>query len=101
MNLLLTFMDLDKLYEANQWLDRKTIVNKLKCLGKWHYKFDKYSDEQLYRMLERTQKEAEEEAAMQEYSDLLSVKDRVCSECSTSLTDGGLCPMCDDGEEYY
>ena len=26
---------------------------------------------------------------------------RVCDKCGTSLTDGGYCPKCDDGEEDY
>lgn len=102
MSLLLTFMELGKLYESTNRLERSAIIRKIKELGK-EYNFDKYSDEQLYRMLERAQKATEEKAAIQEYSDLLSKGHDIsaCVECGATLTDGGLCPVCDDGEETY
>lgn len=102
MSLLLTFMELDKLYESKQWLDRETIINSIKNTGRWNYKFNKYSDKQLYRILERIQKEAEESAAMREYQNLSTTNStRTCQECGALLSDGGSCPVCDDGEEAY
>jgi predicted RNA-binding Zn-ribbon protein involved in translation (DUF1610 family) len=92
MNIINAFMELDKLNESFD--DRHELISKLKALGKNYY-FDKYSDEQLYCMLEK----AEEEKAMQ---DALSANaaDKVkhtCSNCNTELTDGEFCPNCDDG----
>ena len=103
MSLLLTLMELDKLYESNQWLDRKTLINNIKDSGNWSYRFEKYSDKQLYRMWERIQKENEKIAAMQEYNNLrsASIQKPTCEECGANLTDSGGCPMCDDGEEDY
>jgi hypothetical protein len=100
MSLLLTFMDLDKLYESKQWLSREMLISNIKNSGKWHYKFYKYSDEQLYRMWERIQSEDEEKAAMQEYHDQIAAEwYDTCTECGVRLNDGGTCPICDDGEE--
>jgi rubrerythrin len=101
MSLLLTFMDLDKLYESKQWLDRQTLVSKIKNSGRWNYRFNKYSDEQLYRMWERIQKEMDKELDMLEYSNGCCAQHDTCEECGTLLNDGGTCPICDDGEEDY
>ena len=103
MSLLLTFMELDKLYESKQWLDRNTLIDNIKASGNWNYRFEKYSDEQLYRMWERIQKENESEAAMREYHDMVSTASQklTCQDCGANITDGGICPVCDDGEEDY
>ena len=99
MSLLLTFMELDKLYESSTRLDRNTIIKALRDLGK-EYNFDKYSDEQLYRILERARRADDEDKAMSEYTDLIKADSRkTCPICDTSLNDGGTCPVCDDGEE--
>lgn len=96
MSLLSTFMDLDRLYER---LDRETLISNIKNSGR-SYNFDKYSDEHLYRIWERIQKEVEEKAAMQEYRDTLNAEQHeACSECGAYLNDSGTCPVCDDGEE--
>ena len=100
MSLLLTFMELDKLYEAVERMDRNSLIVKLKDLGK-DYNFDKYSDEQLYRIWERAEKEYAEVTAMDEYRELVKVSQSpTCEECGTLLNDGGTCPVCDDGEEH-
>ena len=99
MSLLLTFMELDKLYESAERLNRGQLIKNIKDLGK-NYNFDKYSDEQLYRMWQRLQNDLDKTATMQEYTNELKTSNaNTCQECSMKLTDGGMCPKCDDGEE--
>jgi rubrerythrin len=104
MSLLLTFMDLDKLYESSKqpvWLNRHELIDNIKNSGR-NYNFDKYSDAHLYRIWERIQKEDAQKTAEAEYYKLLDIKQqKTCSVCDTRLTDGGKCPVCDIGEEDY
>lgn len=104
MSLLLTLMDLDKLYESNEpkvWLDRRTLINNIKNSGR-DYNFDRYSDEGLFRIWERIQKEDEEAAAIKEYQAFLNAdRHKTCPECGMRLNDGGTCAICDHGEEDY
>jgi hypothetical protein len=101
MSLLLTFMELDRLYESS---DRETLINNIKSSGK-HYKFDKYNDQQLFsiwKKIEHGQKadQAKKSADAQKPT----IPERVykyCANCGITLSDGGLCPVCDDGEEHY
>jgi hypothetical protein len=97
MSLLLAFMELDKLYESRQWLDREALIKNIKNCGKWNYRFAKYSDQQLYRMWERIKDEQEIKL---EYSTVAGSYD-TCPECGIRLSDGGYCPVCKDGEEDY
>jgi hypothetical protein len=78
-------------------LPRVELIDRLKALGKRYY-FDKYSDEQLYRMWEKESAKKEEQEALKDFYDSKSEKP-FCSECGCDLTDGGYCPVCDDGEE--
>ena len=94
MSLVEIFMELDKLYEAS--MSRQACIDRLKALGK-NYNFEKYSDAQIYRMLEKAEKEKADNEAMANNTD----ERPTCSECGCVLTDGGLCPVCDDGEEHY
>lgn len=89
MNMFSIFTELDKLNESFD--DRQELIAKLKALGKNYY-FDKYSDEQLYRMLERAEAEQNEQPTLE-----TKVEKQVCDKCSAELTDGGFCPNCDDG----
>jgi rubrerythrin len=95
-------MDLEKLYESSEqkvWLTRPELIRNIKKSGRY-YNFDKYTDAGLYRIWERIKKEAAEEAAMQEYAELLNADtDKICDFCGAKLSDGGSCPVCDDGEE--
>jgi hypothetical protein len=105
MNLISAFMELDKLNEPGsnegltEGLTRAELISNLKALGK-NYKFDKYSDAQLYRMWER----AEADKAVKEEQDYLNelrsadTKKPKCGTCEAELTDGGFCPNCDDGQ---
>lgn len=93
MSLLLTFLELDNLCEAS--MSRQACIDKLKALGK-RYNFAKFSDAQIYRMWEKAEKENAEHEAMAR----VATKKHTCDECGAQLTDGGLCPVCDDGEEH-
>lgn len=111
MNMFRAFMELDAIAETaslklSEGLSRRELINKLETLGK-HYNFDKYSDPQLYRMLERA--EAEAEKIKQEKIKQAIANDEVdfvlnfvtCDNCGTRLTDGGACPYCDLGDQDF
>lgn len=104
MSLLLTFMDLDKIYESTNntaWLDRDALISNIKAAGK-RYNFNAYSDSQLYRMWQRIQEDEQYKDIELEYAELTTATKReTCDNCGTELTDGGYCPVCDDGEEDY
>ena len=95
MSLLLTFMELDKLYEAT--MSRQDLIDHIKASGR-NYNFETKTTSQLFRIWERIQKEAVN-AKEPEYTS--SVSHDTCAECGVPLTDGGRCPICDDGEEDY
>ena len=86
------------------YLSRDEIISKLKALGRQYY-FNKYTDEQLYRILEKEEKKAQDKLeADQAQSELIKQHlekeaKPVCDECGCALTDGGYCPVCDNGEE--
>ena len=100
MNLENAFLELNKLYESTElnestWLDRDTIIDNIKSSGK-QYNFEKYSDEQLYRIWQRIQN------SETTYSHLEVAPERAydyCDRCDCRKTDGGNCPVCDDGAE--
>jgi rubrerythrin len=98
-------MDLDKLYESSETFgDRKELIKKIQnsgC-GKF-YNFDKYSDEQLYKMWERIKEEEELRVAadIDYYDRTHTAPVKVCPECGTPLNTSETCPCCDDGEEDY
>lgn len=94
MSLVEIFMELDKLYEAS--MNRQACIDRLEALGK-NYNFEKYSDAQIYRMLEKAEKEKADNEAIANNAD----ERHACGECGCVLTDSGLCPVCNDGEEHY
>ena len=93
MSLLLTFMELDKLYEST--MSRQDLISHIKASGR-NYNFNTKSTEQLFRIWERIQKEDLEAVSTSSDNNNNS---SICGECGARLTDGGLCPVCDDGEE--
>lgn len=118
MNLKEAFGELDKIYESadhlteDAWLSRNELITEIRKLG-YEYKFYKYTDAQLSRILDKTRekvkrdkqkaedelRKAEEEQA---YAELVSSEKELkptCDDCGTVLTDGGYCPVCDDGVE--
>lgn len=102
MNMFRAFLELDKLNESyDDYGDRQELIDKLKGLGR-RYHFDKYSNKQLYCIWkEESAKEAAksaEEAAFKDYYDS-KIEKPTCADCGKVLTDGGYCPVCDDGAE--
>jgi hypothetical protein len=93
MSLLLTFMELDKLYEST--MSRQDLITHIKASGR-NYNFETKSTAQLFRIWERIQNE-DRNADSYEHS---SVSRETCTACGTLLNDGGTCPICDDGEEH-
>ena len=98
MNMFRAFMELDKLNES--YYSRQDLIANLKSIGR-NYKFDKYTDEHLYYIWQK------ESAKTTNASKKLSIETKptvsrevlYCDECGTQLTDGGFCPVCDDGAE--
>lgn len=93
MNMFRTFMELDKINESSR---RQELIKNLKSIGR-NYKFDKYTDDQLYHIWQK-----ESEKARKKVTVNIPAKPRTilyCDECGTRLTDGGFCPVCDDGAE--
>lgn len=98
MNMFRAFMELDEVYS-----DRLAMITELKNAGK-NYNFNKYSDAQLYRMLQRLhqpkvaamapKKEPEHELDLD-----FTAKELEYCECGERLTDFDQCPVCDLGEE--
>ncbi len=101
MNMFRAFMELDKINAPlHEGLSRQEIIYKLKALGR-NYQFGKYSDGQLYRILQHVLKaEQENSTAIPEYP-VTRTEYTTCDSCGRRLSDGGYCPVCDDGEEDY
>jgi hypothetical protein len=101
-------MELDKLNDKsisinesfNDFGDRHELISKIKALGK-NYRFEKYSDEQLYNIWKKELRKKEEQDALAAYySDKKAEAEKPrCELCDRILTDGGYCPVCDDGAE--
>jgi hypothetical protein len=100
MSLIMTFMELDKLYESTDRMSRAELIKAIKAMG-FNYNFDKYSDEALYRILKNRQSKVLEDEAYAEASGITAEEKLVCDECGCQLTDGGFCPKCENGEEDY
>jgi hypothetical protein len=96
MNMFRVFMELDEAYN-----DRLYFIDELKKAGK-NYNFDKYTDAQLYRMLQRLQTPVVKRVIKEPVHELdldFDVKEPERCECGARLTDFGQCPVCDLGEE--
>lgn len=99
MKLFSVFSGLDVLTEAS--CTRFELISKLRAAGK-NYNFNKYTDAQLYRMVQKLQKpikvvkEPEHDLDLDfEPADTFAC----CDFCGTRLTDFNQCPICDLGEE--
>lgn len=106
MSLLLTFAELDNLNEATivnentDWLERETLIYNIKNSGK-SYNFDKYSNAQLYRIWQRIQAKKVDHNKTSKQTTTSKKVYALCNTCGCTLTDGGYCPVCDDGDEAY
>jgi hypothetical protein len=94
MNLFRALMELDEAYN-----DRQALIDEIKKSGK-NYNFDKYTDAQLYRMVQRIR---QPRVAVKEPSHELDLDFEITRpercDCGARLTDFGQCPVCDLGEE--
>lgn len=93
MNMFRAFMELDKLNES-YYNSRQELIDNLKSIGR-NYKFDKYTDEQLYHIWQKESEKASKVKVVDEPIEPRTIL--YCDECGTQLTDGGFCPVCDDG----
>jgi hypothetical protein len=95
MNIFRAFMELDEAYT-----NRQSMIDAIKKAGK-QYNFEKYTDAQLFRIWQRLQK-SEKDIKEPKHELDLDFDDRFagcCEYCGRKLSDGGFCPVCDDGEE--
>lgn len=81
--------------------DRQKSIRCLKDLGK-NYNFDRFSDQQLYVMCKKAQREAQQLA--QEHAEMEDELEncpeaQTCPQCGGPLNDAGECPKCDLGDE--
>lgn len=95
MNMFRAFMELDEAYDS-----RQSLIDKIKKTGK-NYNFDKYTDAQLYRMVQRLQqpKVVVKKEPAHELDLDFEIEKPECCDCGVRLTDFGQCPVCDLGEE--
>lgn len=78
------------------WLSREELITELEKLG-YKYKFDKYSDRQLYSILEKTKAKIESDKALAELESNKTDAKPTCADCGSVLADSGICPKCYDG----
>lgn len=78
------------------WLSREELITELEKLG-YKYKFDKYSDRQLYSILEKTKAKIESDKALAELESNKTDVKPICDDCGSALADSGICPKCYDG----
>lgn len=78
------------------WLSREELITELEKLG-YKYKFDKYSDRQLYSILEKTKAKIESDKALAELESNKTDVKPTCDDCGSVLADSGICPKCYDG----
>jgi rubrerythrin len=86
---------------------RQQMIDRLRHLGK-NYKFDKYTDAQIWNILVKLEDKLEKEAMEKmEWADIErelgkqreKEKANTCSHCGRPLTTVGECPLCDLNDE--
>lgn len=82
--------------QEDRWLSREELIAELEKLG-YKYKFDKYSDRQLYSILEKTKAKIESDKALAELEHNKTDVKPICDDCGSVLADSGICPKCYDG----
>lgn len=82
--------------QEDSWLSREELIAELEKLG-YKYKFDKYSDRQLYSILEKTKAKIESDKALAELEHNKVEAKPTCNDCGGVLADSGICPKCYDG----
>ena len=82
--------------QEDSWLSREELITELEKLG-YKYKFDKYSDRQLYSILKKTKAKIESDKALAELEYSKTDIKPICDGCGNILADSGICPKCYDG----
>jgi rubrerythrin len=100
MNMFRAFIELDRLTE--DYLDRDSLIYDIKKAG-YNYKFDKYSDAQLYRMWQKLQHQVPQPVIGQsteiEETEENFIDREYCEICGTEVNPLGQCPICDLGDD--
>lgn len=96
MNIINAFMELDKLAES--YISREELIANLKAMGK-NYNFDRHSTGSLYNIWKKAVEAEETRKSVPDTKPV--IKRATCDFCGATLTDGGFCPLCDDGVEDY
>lgn len=82
-------------------MTRQDIIDSLTRNG-YHYDFDKYGDQQLFRIWQDKQNKISPAERAQMEREFAKIKPRPkCENCGRPLDDSGTCPVCDQGEEDY
>ena len=99
MNIVRTFLELDKLYESDDYTYRQELISSLRALNRY-YNFGRFSNDQLYRMLRKAEIEESEKEAYRELRKERAIRDsyEYCENCNTRLNPLGQCPICDLGD---
>lgn len=98
--------DLGNLNEGTR-MERDEIISELKKLPRTSkYYFPKYSDGQLWSILDKEQKhlaklKAKDKEANELFKAWEETKDRYCPECGERLKDNGECPICKQDDLEY
>lgn len=105
MSLILTFMELDKLYESaglseDTWLSRQALIRKIQDAG-FNYNFDKYTDAQLYRICGRIKNKTNRPVKSTAATCTSNKKSyEYCSNCGQPLYNGEYCSICGPDDLY-
>ena len=90
------YVERSPLLNEDGWQSREELIAELEKLG-YNYKFDKYSDGQLYNILEKTRAKIESNKALAELEQDRPEVKPTCDSCGSTLADSGICPKCYDG----
>lgn len=97
MNIFEILSKLDSLYTVNEGLSREDCIDAIKAAG-FNYKFDKYSDQQLFRIAQRIS-EVKDKTCADFVVEPEQEAHPTCDYCGRALTEIGDCPVCDLGDE--
>lgn len=100
MNLLDVFLELEDSYLQESYLDRQTLIADILKAG-YKYKFEKYTDNQLYRIWQWTQRQqAKKSVANKDSTEFaFEMTYDYCETCGRELNPLGECPICDLGDD--
>lgn len=97
MNMFRAFMELDKLNESSP--SKLSMINDLKAWGKAYKSLEQRPYGQVWNIWDKERRAQDEQQAYAELATIPNEEKPTCDECGRTLTDGGFCPVCDDGAE--